>query len=103
DQRMPKRCGHMADKHLVSKNEMVGKIKAALDVRTGRYPLLIARTDAIAVEGYETALDRAEAYLEAGADALFVEAPRNHEELAGIGTRFRGRIPLMANMVEGGA
>jgi 2-methylisocitrate lyase-like PEP mutase family enzyme len=103
DQAMPKRCGHLGEKRLVPTAEMVGKIKAALDARTGREPLIIARTDAIAVEGYEAALDRAEAYREAGADMLFVEAPRSEDELAGIVRRFRGRIPLMANMVEGGA
>jgi 2-methylisocitrate lyase-like PEP mutase family enzyme len=103
DQTMPKRCGHLAEKRLVPKAEMVGKIKAALDARVGSEPLIIARTDAIAVEGYEAALDRAEAYLEAGADMLFVEAPRNAAELAGIARRFHGRVPLMANMVEGGA
>jgi 2-methylisocitrate lyase-like PEP mutase family enzyme len=103
DQTMPKRCGHLAEKRLVPTGEMVGKIKAALDARPGPELLVIARTDAIAVEGYAAALERAEAYRQAGADMLFVEAPRNAAELAGIAARFGGRIPLMANMVEGGA
>jgi 2-methylisocitrate lyase-like PEP mutase family enzyme len=103
DQTMPKRCGHLAEKRLVPTGEMVGKIKAALDARPGPELLVIARTDAIAVEGYAAALERAEAYRQAGADMLFVEAPRDAAELAGIAERFGGRIPLMANMVEGGA
>jgi 2-methylisocitrate lyase-like PEP mutase family enzyme len=103
DQTMPKRCGHLAEKRLVSKAEMVGKVKAALDATGGDGPLVIARTDAIAVEGFEAALDRAEAYLEAGAEMLFIEAPRSEAELAGIARRFKGRVPLMANMVEGGS
>jgi len=102
DQTMPKRCGHLQGKTLVSKGEMVGKLKAALDARPHDGVLIIARTDAIAVEGFEAALDRAEAYVEAGADMLFIEAPRTEAELQGIVKRFRGRVPLMANMVEGG-
>jgi 2-methylisocitrate lyase-like PEP mutase family enzyme len=102
DQTMPKRCGHLREKRLVPAAEMVGKIKAALDARPDDDTLIIARTDAIAVEGFEAALDRAEAYREAGADMLFVEAPRSATELAGVAERFRGRAPLMANMVEGG-
>ncbi len=103
DQTLPKRCGHLAEKRLVPKAEMVGKIKAALDARGTGGPLVIARTDAIAVEGFQAALDRADAYRDAGADLLFVEAPRSPEELRGIADRFRGRVPLLANMVEGGA
>ncbi|MDT3687894.1 MAG: oxaloacetate decarboxylase [Pseudorhodoplanes sp.] len=102
DQMTPKRCGHLADKQLIGPSEMVGKIKAALDARPSKDVLLVARTDAIAVEGFNAALDRAEAYVEAGADVLFIEAPRSAAELAAIGTRFRGRTPLLANMVEGG-
>ncbi len=102
DQTLPKRCGHLAEKRLVPAAEMVGKIKAALDARGPDGPLVIARTDAIAVEGYQAALDRAEAYREAGADLLFIEAPASEQELAGIAGRFRGRVPLLANMVEGG-
>jgi 2-methylisocitrate lyase-like PEP mutase family enzyme len=102
DQTMPKRCGHLADKTLIPAAEMVGKLKAALDARPNPETLIIARTDAIAVEGFEAALDRAEAYLAAGADILFIEAPRNDAELAEIGRRFGSRVPLLANMVEGG-
>jgi len=102
DQTTPKRCGHLADKRLIPAAEMVGKLKAALDARPSAEILIIARTDAIAVEGFAAALDRAEAYREAGADLLFIEAPRSDAELAEICARFRGRAPLMANMVEGG-
>ena len=102
DQTTPKRCGHLADKSLVPATEMVGKLKAALDARPSAETLIIARTDAIAVEGFEPAIDRAEAYREAGVDLLFIEAPRTEAELAAIGQRFRDRVPVMANMVEGG-
>lgn len=102
DQATPKRCGHLNDKQLVSSAEMVGKIKAALDARPDETVLIVARTDAIAVEGFSAALDRAEAYLEAGANVLFVEAPQSADELAEIGRRFGSRVPLLANMVEGG-
>jgi len=102
DQTTPKRCGHLADKALIPVAEMVGKLKAALDARPSAEILIIARSDAIAVEGFAAALDRAEAYREAGADMLFIEAPRSEAELAEIGARFRGRVPVMANMVEGG-
>ncbi len=102
DQAMPKRCGHLGGKTLVSASEMVGKIKAALDARRSDETLIIARTDGIAVEGFERALDRAERYVEAGADVLFVEAPQTEEQMQGIIDRFGGRIPLLANMVEGG-
>jgi len=102
DQVTPKRCGHLKDKALIGRAEMVGKIKAALDARAGGMTL-IARTDAASVEGFAAALDRADAYAEAGADLIFVEAPRSREELAAIGTRFAGRKPVMANMVEGGS
>jgi 2-methylisocitrate lyase-like PEP mutase family enzyme len=102
DQAMPKRCGHLAGKTLVPAAEMAGKVKSAVDARRSEDFLIIARTDAIAVEGYEAALDRAELYLEAGADVLFVEAPRDRAEMDGIVARFGSRIPLLANMVEGG-
>lgn len=102
DQAAPKRCGHLAGKALVPAAEMRGKIRAALDARASDATLIIARTDAIAVEGLEAALDRAESYAEAGADVLFVEAPRSRGEIDGIMARLSGRAPLMANMVEGG-
>ncbi len=103
DQTYPKRCGHLDDKSLVPMAEMVGKITAMADARADDGTLIIARTDAIAVEGLAAALDRAETYLEAGADALFIEAPRSGDELRQVATHFAGRVPLMANMVEGGA
>jgi 2-methylisocitrate lyase-like PEP mutase family enzyme len=103
DQSFPKRCGHLADKSLVPMEEMAGKIAALADARRDAQTLIIARTDAIAVEGFDRAMARAEAYAEAGADALFVEAPRSGEELARIPTHLGDRLPLLANMVEGGA
>lgn len=103
DQTYPKRCGHLSDKTLISKSEMEGKIKGMADARASDDTLIIARTDAIAVEGFEAAIERAEAYVAAGADVLFIEAPRTGDELARVATHFRGRIPLLANMVEGGA
>lgn len=103
DQTYPKRCGHLADKSLIPAAEMAGKIAAMADARNSTDTLIIARTDAIAVEGFQAAVDRAGRYLEAGADALFIEAPRSLDELKAICTTFRGRAPLMANMVEGGA
>jgi 2-methylisocitrate lyase-like PEP mutase family enzyme len=102
DQTMPKRCGHLDGKSLISQSEMAGKIRAACDARVSDETLIIGRTDAIAVEGFERALERAEAYLEAGADMLFIEAPQSIEDLDTVCDRFRGRVPLMANMVEGG-
>ncbi len=103
DQTYPKRCGHLADKSLIPASEMVGKIAAMADARASQDTLIIARTDAIAVEGFSAATDRAEAYLEAGADVLFIEAPQSREQLETIATRFATRVPLLANMVEGGA
>ncbi|HEY8579149.1 MAG TPA: isocitrate lyase/PEP mutase family protein [Beijerinckiaceae bacterium] len=102
DQTFPKRCGHLADKSVTSAREMVGKIKAAVDARTSPDMLIIARTDAVAVEGLEPALDRAALYAEAGADMLFVEAPQSRQQLGAVCDRFRGVKPLMANVVEGG-
>lgn len=103
DQTYPKRCGHLADKSLIPAAEMVGKIRAMADARMHEQTLIIARTDAIAVEGFDAAIDRAEAYVAAGADVLFIEAPRSGTELARITATFGGRVPLLANMVEGGA
>ena len=102
DQTFPKRCGHLINKSLISSREMVDKIAAVADARR-RDTLIIARTDAIGVEGFDAATCRAEAYIAAGADALFIEAPRSAVELQKIGDQFAGRVPLMANMVEGGA
>lgn len=102
DQVTPKRCGHLKDKAVVPAAEMVGKIKAALDARNSAETLIVARTDAIAVEGFARALDRAEAYVEAGADVLFVEAPPDRAALEEVAKRFGARVPVLANMVEGG-
>jgi len=102
DQTYPKRCGHLSDKSLIPTQEMAGKIAAMADARR-HDTLIIARTDAIAVEGIDAAFERAEAYIAAGADVLFIEAPRDRDELARIPQAFRGRVPLLANMVEGGA
>jgi 2-methylisocitrate lyase-like PEP mutase family enzyme len=103
DQSYPKRCGHLSEKKLVSTGEMVGKIRAATDARASSDTLVIARTDAIAVEGFQAAIDRAGAYAEAGADALFVEAPNSRDEQARIVAALASTgKPLMANMVEGG-
>lgn len=102
DQTLPKRCGHLDGKKLVSRGEMAGKIRAACDARASGETMIIGRTDAIAVEGFEAALDRAEVYVEAGADMLFIEAPQSVDQIRAIIERFAGRVPLMANMVEGG-
>jgi 2-methylisocitrate lyase-like PEP mutase family enzyme len=102
DQSMPKRCGHLDGKSLVAAGEMTGKIKAALDARLSAETLIIARTDAVAVEGLEPALERAERYVEAGADALFVEALRSADQMKTAIARLGKRAPLLANMVEGG-
>jgi 2-methylisocitrate lyase-like PEP mutase family enzyme len=102
DQDFPKRCGHLDGKGLIPADEMVGKIKAALDARPSSDVLVVARTDAIGPEGLTAALDRAEAYRDAGADVLFIEALRSENEIAAAMQRFRDRIPLLANMVEGG-
>ncbi len=101
DQDFPKRCGHLEGKVLIPPAEMAGKIKAAVDARRSRETLVIARTDAIAVEGFEHAVERAALYRDAGADVLFVEAPQTRTELERIPPAL-GNAPLMANMVEGG-
>jgi len=102
DQTFPKRCGHLDGKTVVPEREMVGKLKAALDARASDRTLILARTDAVAVEGLDAALDRAEAYLASGVDALFVEAVSSPEQMDVVCRRFGQRIPLLANMVEGG-
>ncbi len=102
DQQSPKRCGHLQGKALVTCEEMAGKVRAAVDARRDPATLIIARTDAIAVEGLERALERAERYLEAGADMLFVEAPQSVEQMTAVAGAFSQRVPLVANMVEGG-
>jgi 2-methylisocitrate lyase-like PEP mutase family enzyme len=102
DQTFPKRCGHLDGKALIPADEMCGKIRAAADARHSQETLIIGRTDAVAVEGFDRAIGRAMLYLEAGADVLFVEAPRTREHLAGIAAALRPHVPTMANMVEGG-
>lgn len=102
DQTFPKRCGHLSDKGVIPLAEMVGKLHAAVDARQNCETLIVARTDAVAVEGFEHAIDRAHAYREAGADLLFVEAPRTEAQLARIVEALGPHAPLMANMVEGG-
>ena len=102
DQGFPKRCGHLDGKTLVSAQEMVGKIRAATDARLSSETLIMARTDAVAVEGFDAALERAEHYLAAGADVLFVEAVRSDDQMKIVNAQFKGRVPLLANMVEGG-
>lgn len=100
DQVFPKRCGHMAGKRIVPMEAMVQKIKAAVDARRNENFVLIARTDAIAVEGYEPAMERAERYREAGADVLFVEAPVDDAQVADIPARIAA--PTLFNWCYGG-
>lgn len=102
DQTFPKRCGHLDGKSVVPVGEMAGKIDAALDARASAGTLILARTDAVAVEGLDAALDRAEVYLEHGADALFIEAVRSPEQMDIVCGRFAARVPLLVNLVEGG-
>ncbi len=102
DQTLPKRCGHLRDKTLISTAEMVGKVKAAADARASQSTLIVARTDAVAVEGLHPAIERARRYAEAGADVLFVEAPQSRDDLAEVGRALSGTLPLLANMVDGG-
>jgi 2,3-dimethylmalate lyase len=102
DQVWPKRCGHFEGKMVIPVQEMAQKIRAACDARENPDFVVIARTDAIAVEGFDAALARGEAYVEAGADMFFVDAPRTTEQLETIGARFGERIPLLINMAETG-
>lgn len=100
DQTFPKRCGHMAGKQVVPLAEAVGRVKAALDARSDM--LVIARTDALGVEGLTSALDRAEAFLNEGADMVFVEGPRTMDELGQVTGQFAHRVPLVHNLAAGG-
>ncbi len=100
DQLFPKRCGHYEDKSIVPAAEMVQKIRAARDAAQDPDLVIIARTDAIAVEGLSAAIDRAAAYAEAGADVLFVEAPQSEAQIEGIGRRLPQ--PKLLNMFHGG-
>ncbi|SDG70171.1 isocitrate lyase/PEP mutase family protein [Pseudonocardia oroxyli] len=100
DQVAPKKCGHMAGKEIVPLPEMLGKIRAATDARSEM--LIIARTDAVAVEGVDAAVERALAFADAGADLLFVEAPTSEADLERVATGLRGVAPLVLNWAEGG-
>lgn len=100
DQVFPKKCGHFDGKDVVSTDEMVGKVRAAADARADDDFVVIARTDARAVEGFEAAIERSEAYLAAGADVIFFEAPESVDELEVVADRIDA--PLLANMTEGG-
>ncbi len=102
DQDFPKRCGHLDGKTLIPAAERGGKLRAAVDSRYSRETLIMARTDAVAVEGFDRAVERAALYREAGADMLFIEAPRTRDDLARIASTFGKDLPLLANMVEGG-
>jgi len=100
DQTMPKKCGHFSNKFVVPANEMVGKVKAAVDARVSEDLLIIARTDALAVEGFEAAIERAQRYIEAGADVTFVEAPESAELMRKVPQRLS--VPQVVNVVVGG-
>lgn len=100
DQHFPKKCGHFEDKSVIAKDEMVGKIRAAVDARTDPNFLVIGRTDARATEGFDAAIERAHRYAEAGADILFVEAVTSHAEIAAVAKTFDK--PLLINIVVGG-
>ena len=102
DQDFPKRCGHLDGKALIPAQEMCGKIRAAVDARHSRETLIVGRTDAVAVEGVEAAIERAGLYCAAGADVLFVEAPGTRDDLARVASTLGAGVPLLANMVEGG-
>ncbi len=102
DQTFPKRCGHLDGKGVVPVAEMEGKLRAALDARRHDSTLILARTDAVAVEGLDAALERAERYLACGVDALFIEALRSDDQMQRACEQFSKRVPLLANMVEGG-
>jgi 2-methylisocitrate lyase-like PEP mutase family enzyme len=100
DQVFPKKCGHFAGKAVIPLDEAVSKIEAVVDAREDHNTLVIARTDARAIEGFESAMERAEAFIKAGADMTFVEAPQSEEELRTIASRLS--VPQVANMVVGG-
>ena len=100
DQVFPKRCGHMVGKALVGVEEMVAKLNAALDARQGD-TMIMARTDAIATDGYQEALDRMSLYHELGVDILFIEAPTDLDQLRRIPKELAG--PCMVNLIDGGA
>ena len=102
DQVFPKRCGHLSGKAVIPAAEMVGKIKAAVDARQSEATLIVGRTDAAAVEDLDHAIERGRLYAEAGADILFIEAPRTRADLQKVADALGATAPLLANMVEGG-
>jgi 2-methylisocitrate lyase-like PEP mutase family enzyme len=102
DQVFPKRCGHLSGKAVIPAAEMAGKIRAAVDARQSTSTLIVGRTDAAAVEGLDRAIERGQRYAEAGADILFIEAPRTRDDLLKVVQRLGNTAPLLANMVEGG-
>jgi 2-methylisocitrate lyase-like PEP mutase family enzyme len=102
DQVSPKKCGHMENKQVIEASEMVEKVRAAVEARQSENFVIIARTDARAVEGMEGALERARLYREAGADVLFVEAPQSEEEISTVAETFARDVPLLFNWVESG-
>jgi methylisocitrate lyase len=101
DQRWPKRCGHMQGKEVVTKEEYTEKLQAALDARSNKNFIIVARTDARATEGLDKAIERGLYYKKIGADVIFVEAPKTIQEMKKIGNSINA--PLVANMIEGGA
>ncbi len=101
DQEFPKKCGHMLGRRVIDAGDMAAKVRVAVESRSDPDFLVVARTDARTTLGLDEALRRAERYLEAGADVLFIESPESVDEMRRIGERFRG-VPLLANMVEGG-
>ncbi len=101
DQEFPKKCGHTEFRRVIAEDDAVAKIRVAVDARPSREFLIVARTDARYAEGLDSALHRAERFLKAGADVLFVESPESLEELRRVAETFHGAI-LLANMVEGG-
>ena len=102
DQVMPKKCGHMSGKALIGADEMLGKLRAAVTARTDPDLVIIARTDAVAVQGLDEAITRARSFAEAGADVLFVEAPTSEEDIATVADELSGVAPLVFNWAEGG-
>ena len=101
DQKWPKRCGHMKGKEVIPKDEYAEKLQAALDARSNKDFIIVARTDARATEGLDKAIERGLFYKKIGADAIFIEAPKTIQEMQKIGNSINA--PLVANMIEGGA
>ena len=101
DQKWPKRCGHMRGKEVIPKDEYAEKLRAALDARSSKDFIIVARTDAIATEGLDKAIERGLYYRDIGADVIFIEAPKTIQEMQKIGSSINA--PLVANMIEGGA